>query len=85
VKALIKWEEIWTFINVNGVKVAFTEAQKAQVENKRVLDSFLFWKSGNNPWLIKGVIDTQVNVNYDSTGIKVYRYTQYDIELGHRS
>jgi hypothetical protein len=22
------------FINVNGVKVAFTEAQKAQVENK---------------------------------------------------
>jgi hypothetical protein len=30
----------WTFINVNGVKVAF-EAQKAQVENKRVLDSFL--------------------------------------------
>jgi hypothetical protein len=38
VKALIKWEEIWTFINVNGVKVAFTEAQKAQVENKRVLD-----------------------------------------------
>jgi hypothetical protein len=24
-----------TFINVNGVKVAFTEAQKAQVENKR--------------------------------------------------
>jgi hypothetical protein len=34
VKALIKWEEIWTFINVNGVKVAFTEAQKAQVENK---------------------------------------------------
>jgi hypothetical protein len=24
----------------------------------------------NNPWLIKGVIDTQVNVNYDSTGIK---------------
>jgi hypothetical protein len=22
VKALIKWEEIWTFINVNGVKVA---------------------------------------------------------------
>jgi hypothetical protein len=35
VKALIKWEEIWTFINVNGVKVAFTEAQKAQVENKR--------------------------------------------------
>jgi hypothetical protein len=70
VKALIKWEEIWTFINVNGVKVAFTEAQKAQVENKRVLDSFLWiWKSGNNPWLIKGV-DTQVNVNYDSTGIK---------------
>jgi hypothetical protein len=40
------------------------------VENKRVLDSFLWiWKSGNNPWLIKGV-DTQVNVNYDSTGIK---------------
>jgi hypothetical protein len=34
VKALIKWEEIW-IINVNGVKVAFTEAQKAQVENKR--------------------------------------------------
>jgi hypothetical protein len=29
-------------------------------------------KSGNNPWLIKGVIDTQVNVNYDSTGIKEY-------------
>jgi hypothetical protein len=28
--------------------------------------------SGNNPWLIKGVIDTQVNVNYDSTGIKEY-------------
>jgi hypothetical protein len=26
----------------------------------------------NNPWLIKGVIDTQVNVNYDSTGIKEY-------------
>jgi hypothetical protein len=23
----------------------------------------------------KGVIDTQVNVNYDSTGIRVYRYT----------
>jgi hypothetical protein len=44
------------------------------VENKRVLDSFLWiWKSGNNPWLIKGVIDTQVNVNYDSTGIRVYR------------
>jgi hypothetical protein len=59
------------FINVNGVKVAFTEAQKAQVENKRVLDSFL-WICGNNPWLIKGVIDTQVNVNYDSTGIKEY-------------
>jgi hypothetical protein len=38
VKALIKWGE--TFINVNGVKVAFTEAQKAQVENKRVLDPF---------------------------------------------
>jgi hypothetical protein len=32
----------------------------------------LIWKSGNNPWLIKGVIDTQVNVNYDSTGIKEY-------------
>jgi hypothetical protein len=32
------------FINVNGVKVAF-EAQKAQVENKKVLDSFLWiWK-----------------------------------------
>jgi hypothetical protein len=29
-------------------------------------------ESGNNPWLIKGVIDTQVNVNYDSTGIKEY-------------
>jgi hypothetical protein len=28
-------------LNVNGVKVAFTEAQKAQVETKRVLDSFL--------------------------------------------
>jgi hypothetical protein len=56
VKALIKWEEIWTFINVNGVKVAFTEAQ-AQVENKRVLDSFLWiWKSGNNPWLIKELL-----------------------------
>jgi hypothetical protein len=41
------------------------------VENKRVL-TFRFGKSGNNPWLIKGVIDTQVNVNYDSTGIKEY-------------
>jgi hypothetical protein len=35
--------------------------------------------------VVNKVIDTQVNVNYDSTGIKVYRYTQYDIELGHRS
>jgi hypothetical protein len=56
------------------------------VENKRVLDSFLWiWKSGNNPWLIKGVIDTQVNVNYDSTGIKEYTDILNDIELGHRS
>jgi hypothetical protein len=39
------------------------------VENKRSWTPF-FGKKGNNPWLIKGVIDTQVNVNYDSTGIK---------------
>jgi hypothetical protein len=42
VKALIKWEEIWTFINVNGVKVALQKL-KAQVE-KKVLDSFRFGK-----------------------------------------
>jgi hypothetical protein len=63
-----------TFLNVNGVKVAFTDS-KAQVETKGS-DSFLdLEKSGNNPWLIK---DTryQVNVNYDSTRYKrVYRYT----------
>jgi hypothetical protein len=41
VKALIKWGRDLDFLNVNGVKVAFTEAQKAQVETKRVLDSFL--------------------------------------------
>jgi hypothetical protein len=38
----------------------------------------------NNPWLIKGVIDTQVNVNYDSTGIKSIPIYQYDIELGQK-
>jgi hypothetical protein len=38
------------------------------VENKGPgLLSLDLEKSGNNPWLIKGVIDTQVNVNYDST------------------
>jgi hypothetical protein len=67
VKALIKWEE--TFINVNGVKVAFTEAQRHRWKTKRSWTPF-FGFGGNNPWLIKGVIDTQVNVNYDSTGIK---------------
>jgi hypothetical protein len=56
VKALIKWEEIWTFINVNGVKVAFTEAQKAQVENKRSWTPFFGFKKGNNPWLIKELL-----------------------------
>jgi hypothetical protein len=56
VKALIKWEEIWTFINVNGVKVAFTEAQKAQVENKGPGPFLWIWKSGNNPWLIKELL-----------------------------
>jgi hypothetical protein len=34
VKALIKWGRDWTFINVNGVKVAFTEAQKAGGKQK---------------------------------------------------
>jgi hypothetical protein len=33
-----------TFINVNGVKVAFTEAQKAQVETKGSWTPFLIWK-----------------------------------------
>jgi hypothetical protein len=31
-KALIKWEEIWTFINVNGVKVAL---QKLKAGGKK--------------------------------------------------
>jgi hypothetical protein len=45
------------FINVNGVKVAFTEAQKAQVENKGSWTPFFgFGKSGNNPWLIKELL-----------------------------
>jgi hypothetical protein len=53
------------------------------VENKRVLDSFFGFGKVE---IIRGVkVCTQVNVNYDSTGIKVYKYTQYDIELGHRS
>jgi hypothetical protein len=38
-------------------------------------DPFLIWKSGNNPWLIKKeLLILQVNVNYDSTGIKSMIY-----------
>jgi hypothetical protein len=44
------------FLNVNGVKVAFTEAQQAQVEKRRFLDTFFWiWDEQNNDWLIKGI------------------------------
>jgi hypothetical protein len=36
-KALTKWEEIWTFINVNGVKVAYRSSEGTG-GNKRSLD-----------------------------------------------
>jgi hypothetical protein len=34
VKALIKWEEIWTFINVNGVKVALQKLRRHRWKTK---------------------------------------------------
>jgi hypothetical protein len=44
VKALIKWEEIWTFINVNGVKVALQKLRRHRWKTKGSWTLSLIWK-----------------------------------------
>jgi hypothetical protein len=51
-----------TFINVNGVKSSFLQKLRRHRWKTTKGPGLLswIWKSGNNPWLIKGVIDTRL-------------------------
>ena len=61
-------------INIAGVKVAFYRSSEGTGGKQKGAwtPMFGFGEDGGNPWLIKGDIDTQVNLNYSSSAIKEY-------------
>jgi hypothetical protein len=61
-------------VNIAGVKVAFYRSSEGTdgKQKGKWTPMFGFGEDKGNPWLIKGDIDTQVNVNYNSAAIKEY-------------
>ena len=61
-------------LNIAGVKVAFYRSSEGTGGKQKGAwtPMFGFGEDKGNPWLIKGDIDSQVNVNYNSTAIKEY-------------
>ena len=61
-------------LNVNGTKVAFYRSSEGSGGKKKGswTPMFGFGESKGNPWLIKGDIDTQVNLSYNNSLIKQY-------------
>jgi hypothetical protein len=61
-------------VNIAGVKVAFYRSSEGTGGKQKGAwtPMFGFGEDKGNPWLIKGNIDTQVNVNYNSAAIKEY-------------
>ena len=61
-------------VNIAGVKVAFYRSSEGTDGKQKGVwtPMFGFGEDKGNPWLIKGDIDTQVNVDYNSAAIKEY-------------
>lgn len=61
-------------VNIGGVKVGFYRSSEGTGGKKKGAwtPMFGYGEDGGNPWLIKGNIATQVNVNYGSSAIQEY-------------